>query len=278
MNNNEDECFEYAKMIDSTMELLIHNYYSLKKMDYKNDSSMEDISDINKLSQDIAILITNVESKIKFARNVISHCSLNHDDLIKKVAFKESSNEKLKTKFYKEREEMMTYFATYVPKQPSINNANYKDLSEYNMDELMFEEEKLKKVKEYVYENEKEMNMCPKDKEDIIKVKNQIKELMVLIKEQIDETNGKLVQIDDKVDETYENILKGNKELKEAALVKNKTKRWKYQAILGTVLGTVGSVLPGIGNAIGIALGVGIGAGIAKIEEKAINKIGKKKK
>lgn len=276
MDKNKDECYDYAKMIDTSMELLINTYNSLKRID-ENNPSMEDISDINKLSQDISMTINDIESKIIWVKSIIDKCFLNHDELKKAIIFKEASTNKLKINFYREREKKIKFLSTYVPKI-SFDYSNDKDLSEYSMDELILEEEKLKKVKELVYEKEKGLDMSEEDKKQIIQLKNQIKELMVIVKENIDQANENLVNIDDNADEIYSNILKGNEELKQAALLKNKTKRMKYQTILGTILGVAGSVFPGIGNAIGVALGIGIGTGIAKIEEKAINNIGKKKK
>ena len=90
------------------------------------------------------------------------------------------------------------------------------------------------------------------------------------------------MDIENNIENTYDNIEKGNKELKEAANHSVNRRATKYKLILGTSLGVLGCIIPGLNIVTGIGgaiIGYGIGKGMEKIDKFNINKnseIGKK--
>lgn len=107
----------------------------------------------------------------------------------------------------------------------------------------------------------------------IIEVKNQIAELTKTIQTESQKGCQSLIEIEKSVDTCDLNVERSNEQLRQAALLKNKTNSIKYPLALGTILGAAGTVVPGIGNLIGLSVGTGIGYAVAKLEKKAISKI-----
>jgi hypothetical protein len=109
--------------------------------------------------------------------------------------------------------------------------------------------------------------------EEYMNVKGKISNMNELISIELSKGEQELLEIEDNVEKTNINLIKTNKDLRQAALLRNKSNSIKYPIVLGTILGAFGTVVPVIGNAIGASLGAAMGYGFAKIEKNAIQKI-----
>jgi len=161
------------------------------------------------------------------------------------------------------------------------NNNNSNEIDNFDMENMTEEDmnnilNSAVKVQEYLddYQHSEEYQQ-KKNQElrEISKLMLQIKELMLLINTQLNEDDQKLESLEDFIDDSIENVEKGNKELKKAANDTVDSRKIKYMAALGGTLALLGSFVPGIGNIIGGSLGVYIGHKIAGYEKNKIKKI-----
>ena len=112
----------------------------------------------------------------------------------------------------------------------------------------------------------------------IIKIKNELQDLLIQIGTELNKQDNQLLSIEDNIENTVDNMEKGNQELKEAAKNAIKSRATKYKVILGGSLAIIGSLIPGlniVGGIIGGISGISIGKGIEKMEKKYINKVDK---
>jgi len=161
------------------------------------------------------------------------------------------------------------------------NNNNSNEIDNFDMENMTEEDmnnilNSAVKVQEYLddYQHSEEYQQ-KKNQElrEISKLMLQIKELMLLINTQLNEDDQKLESLEDFIDDSIENVEKGNKELKKAANDTVDSRKIKYMAALGGTLALLGSFVPGIGNVIGGTLGAYIGSKIAGYEKNKIKKI-----
>ena len=116
------------------------------------------------------------------------------------------------------------------------------------------------------------------EKRKLFKLQSQLDDLWKTIEVELNRNNEQIDDIEEKVDNSMNQVVEGNdKELEEAARIAISRRRLAYQGGLALALGAAGSVVPGIGNAIGIALGNLIGYGIYRADNHRLNKAIKKK-
>jgi hypothetical protein len=166
------------------------------------------------------------------------------------------------------------------------NNNNEKKEINFNFDEKNMSEEEIndiingaQKVQLYFdkYQNSEEYQQKKNEElKEISKLMSTIKDLMSTINQQLYEDDEKIQSIEDCIDESIENVKKGNQQLKKAAKDTVDSRKIKYCAVIGTTLCALGTICPGIGNVIGGALGIFIGKKIANYEKNKIKKIEKK--
>jgi hypothetical protein len=163
------------------------------------------------------------------------------------------------------------------------NDSNKSNEIDYNFDMENMTEEDMNnilnsavKVQEYLDDYKLSEEYQQKKNQELKEIQNlmlQIKQLMSLINIQLNEDDQKLESLEDFIDDSIEQVEKGNKELKKAANDTVDGRKIKYMAALGGTLALLGSFVPGIGNIIGGSLGVYIGHKIAGYEKNKIKKI-----
>ena len=117
------------------------------------------------------------------------------------------------------------------------------------------------------------------EKRKLFKLQSQLDDLWKTIEVELNKNNEQIDDIEEKVDNSMNQVIKGNdEELEKAAQIAISRRKLAYQSSLAIALGAAGSIVPGIGNAIGAALGCLIGYGIYKIDKHRLNKAIKKKK
>lgn len=131
---------------------------------------------------------------------------------------------------------------------------------------------------EEILENSKEYKGDEEFRKNLIHLKNQIQELSVSLENGIIQSNEKLDIISDDIKTADLNVDEVNKNLKEAAIERNKVNKFKYPLIFGTIGSTLGIVVPGIGNIIGGSVGSALGYYLSKVEKKQIDKLDNKNK
>jgi hypothetical protein len=163
------------------------------------------------------------------------------------------------------------------------NDSNKSNEIDYNFDMENMTEEDMNnilnsavKVQEYLDDYKLSEEYQQKKNQELREIQNlmlQIKQLMSLINIQLNEDDQKLESLEDFIDDSIEQVEKGNKELKKAANDTVDSRKIKYMAALGGTLALLGSFVPGIGNVIGGTLGAYIGSKIAGYEKNKIKKI-----
>ena len=114
------------------------------------------------------------------------------------------------------------------------------------------------------------------EKRKLFKLQNQLDDLLNTMVVQIVDQGEQIIDIDQKVDNSKDLVVKGNQDLEKSAQNAINRRRLRYQGGFALALGAIGSVVPGIGNAIGVALGGLIGYGIYRVDKHRLNKAKKK--
>jgi hypothetical protein len=129
---------------------------------------------------------------------------------------------------------------------------------------------------EEILENSKEYKGDEEFRKNLINLKNQIQELSLCLENGIVQSNEKLDLISDDIKIADINVNDTNKNLKEAAIEKNKFNKIKYPLIFGGIGSSLGIVVPGVGSIIGGSIGSVLGYYLSKLEKKQIDKISSK--
>ena len=113
---------------------------------------------------------------------------------------------------------------------------------------------------------------------DIIKIKNEIKDIQSLIEVKLNNDDEIIDHIESNIDNGFVMIEKGNKQnLEKAARDAIKRRRLEYQAGLTIAFGALGSIIPGIGNIIGAGVGAvignAVGYGIYRFDNHRLKKV-----
>jgi len=131
---------------------------------------------------------------------------------------------------------------------------------------------------EQILENSKEYLGDEEFRKNLIYLKDQIKDISLGLENGIILSNEKLNSISDDIMLVDNNVSEINRNLKEAALEKNKFNKIKYPALLGGIGSTLGLLVPGFGSIIGGSIGSLLGYYLSKLEKKQIEKIDKSNK
>ena len=173
-------------------------------------------------------------------------------------------------------------------KEDNNNEINNED-EKYEIDEKAFEkvdvvktmknDQKNIKIIYNLLENEEVKAKRDEEKRDIIKLKNQLDDVLKSIEVELNRNDEQIDDIEERVDNGLNQVVEGNDDnLEKAAISAVKRRRLAYQGGLALALGAIGTVVPGIGNAIGLAAGGLIGYGLYRIDKHRLKKALKKKK
>ena len=162
------------------------------------------------------------------------------------------------------------------PKNTYYNNSNYNPLNEE--EELKQQQNNIIQVQKFLDKPDTLSRVPKEEMKQIIKIKNELQDLLIQIGTELNKQDNQLLSIEDNIENTVDNMEKGNQELKEAANNAIKSRATKSTVILGGSLAIIGSLIPGlniVGGIIGGISGISIGKGIEKMEKKYINKVDK---
>lgn len=171
---------------------------------------------------------------------------------------------------------------------PNLDSVNNNELIDNNKIPNEKESEQMKYIQanalgeidlfalEEMLENSKEYKGDEEFRKNLINLKNQIQELSLGLETEITQTNEKLDMISDDIKIAEINVDDINKNLKEAAIEKNKFNKAKYPLIFGGIGSTLGIIVPGVGSIIGGSIGSVLGYYLSRLEKKQIEKISSK--
>lgn len=292
MDVNDEECMKKEQEIQGLITSFMNSYDEYMKIELVHPTNNE-IQELYMISSNINSLIEQINHKIE---NVIEMYE-NHprkkfyQSNVKSLQRKKDTIDRLGQKFKEKLDYNSDFISDYVYHNELKNETNENNTIEQSTedDNNSFEDiskedyeqskEKLFVLKEIIDNDENFLGCSKEEMAEIIEIKNQLKALLAMTREQIEADNEKILQIEELVEKAAEKVDRGNEELKKAALIKNKNSKMKLQLIFGGVLGALGTfanVIPGVGNAIGAFLGTRLGKLISKADKKAIENIDKK--
>jgi hypothetical protein len=239
----ESQIIMIRKSLEKKLEETYSEFLSIKCKNHKNIPN-----DIISLKNTLNRLYEYIEKRIKENKHKIEY----YADVYISYEY-ESSEKKLE-----EEKNSPNYF---------IYQDNISEPRNYYNEECSYTQLQMEIERQKEYEGDKETY------QKIIEVKNQIAELTKTIQTESQKGSQSLMEIERSVDTCDTNVERSNEQLRQAALLKNKSNTIKYPLALGTILGAAGTIVPGIGNIIGLSVGTGIGYAVAKLEKKAIRKI-----
>lgn len=300
----EEYITEYEQQVEISLKLFMDNYQKYMKINLVKPTPKE-IEELFTQSSEINLIIQDVYSKIDIAIKAIekSRFRSQYSTNLKNLENKKDTLDRLVKKFKDKYESNSNFLVEYREKldeegevKPCKNEdtdntitSKNSNISEINNDDDDFE--KIKKedlaegidqlliVKEIIDNDENFLGCSKEEMQQIIQIKNELKDLLAMTRQQIEAENQKLIEIEERVDESALNVQKGIEQLKKAALINNSKNKIKYQFLFGGVFGILGTalnVIPGLGNAFGAFIGAKIGKLMSKIDKKAIDNIEKK--
>ena len=300
---NADDCCNYELILNTSLDIFLSNYNELMKLKPKTNN---DNIRITKKLNFLNLLVPDIHKKFDKVFEAMNNCVKDHNFQLKELEEKKKKFNLLIER-YKNQEKKM-YLEGYhkieeekeTNKEKEIinkfelkkednsikdnkiekNNLNYNYLTEE--EELEEQKNSIIQVQKYLEKPESISGIKKEDLKEIIKIKNQLQSLLNEIEVELNKNDEQLLDIENNIENTYDNIEKGNKELKEAANHSVHRRATKYKLILGTSLGVLSYIIPGLNIVTGIGgaiIGYGIGKGMEKIDKFNINKnseIGKK--
>ncbi len=292
-----DDCKNYELILNTSLDEFFKNYNEFMKLKPISDDNKIRITKKIKI---IDVLIPDINKKFDIYLDSMKNCRKNHSIEIQETKSKKEKfqllNEryiKQQKKLYSEGYEPMTeeekkekekYEAISKikktnynnPKNTYYNNSNYNPLNEE--EELKQQQNNIIQVQKFL-DKQDTLSRVPKEEmKQIIKIKNELQDLLIQIGTELNKQDNQLLSIEDNIENTVDNMEKGNQELKEAANNAIQSRATKYKVILGGSLAIIGSLIPGlniVGGIIGGISGISIGKGIEKMEKKYINKVDK---
>ena len=291
-----EDCKNYELILNASLDLFFQDYNEFMKL---KPSSDDNKIRITKKINSIDKLIPDINKKFDIYLDSMQNCRKNHSIEIQETKSKKDKfqllNEryiKQQKKLYSEGFEPMTEeekkekekFETIskikktnnnIPINTYYNNSNYDPLIE---EDPRQQQNNIIQVQKFL-EKPDTLSRIPKEElKEIIRIKNELQEVLNQIGAELNKQDNQLLTIEDNIEDSIQNMEKGNDELKEAANYAVKSRATKYKLILGGSLAVIGSLIPGlniVGGIIGGISGFSIGKGIEKMEKKYINKVNK---
>lgn len=301
--NLEDYITGYEEQVDISLDLFMNNYQQYMKIKLIKPTT-KDIEELYTQSSQLNLIIEDVYSKIEAAKKAIneSRFKSQYSSNLKNIEIKKDTLDRLVKKFkerYQSNSDFLIEYQDNLEEKEKVKSSgnnnkentittqnsntsetnNDDDFEDMKQEDLVEGIDQLLVVKEIVDNDENFLGCSKEEMEQIIQIKNDLKDLLAMTREQIESDNQKLIEIEENVEKSAAYVEKGIKELKKAALINNSKNKLKYQLLFGSVFGILGTalnVIPGLGNALGAFLGAKVGKLMSKIDKKAIDKIEKK--
>ena len=244
-----------------------------KYVNIELDESSEDDLEIKNSTH-----ISNKEDKVFSINNNKSNREVEEKDIIRFNKHVEKNKSELKiNKIDFDYSNKITTF-NYQDKNESNNTTNDENEKEKEIKQMEYIRANAQVeidifTLEEIIENSKEYKGDQEFRNNLIQLKNQIQELSMTLENGIVQTNEKLDLISDDIKIADVNVDEINKNLKQAAIEKNKFNKVKYPLIFGGIGSSLGIVVPGVGSIIGGSIGTVLGYYLSKLEKKQIDKI-----
>ena len=291
------DCSNYELILNTSLDAFFKEYNEFMNLKPTSD---ENKIQITKKIKIIDVLIPDINKKFDIYLDSMKNCRKNHSIEIKETEFKKGKFQLLQERYKKqekklysegfepmteeEKKEKEKYEAISKikktnynnPKNTYYNNSNYNPLNEE--EELKQQQNNIIQVQKFLDKPDTLSRVPKEEMKQIIKIKNELQDLLIQIGTELNKQDNQLLSIEDNIENTVDNMEKGNQELKEAANNAIKSRATKYKLILGGSLAIIGSLIPGlniVGGIIGGISGISIGKGIEKMEKKYINKVDK---
>jgi hypothetical protein len=242
----EDQCGIYFNMMQSKLEIFLQTLNQFLKIKIEDVKSYEHSK---RVEFNLETIIKDINNKFQ----TLSTCEFHTNYDLSKL---KSTFERLLTTFQNKKKENDIKFNN-IHDTVGFEEVDRLENNISAQDQIIYRE----------YNNKIEIN------EEYINIKGKIAGMNKLINEELIKGEKYILEIDNNVEESDTNLIKTNEELRQAALLRNKSNSIKYPLVLGTIFGAVGTVVPVVGNVIGASLGAAIGYGVSKIEKNAIKKI-----
>lgn len=292
-----DDCKNYELILNTSLDEFFKNYNEFMKLKPISDDNKIRITKKIKI---IDVLIPDINKKFDIYLDSMKNCRKNHSIEIQQTKSKKEKFQLLNERYIKQQKKL--YSEGYEPmteeekkekekletiskiKKTNNNNPINTYYNNSNYDPLI-EEEDLKQQQNNIIQVQKfldkpdTLSRIPKEEmKQIIQIKNELQDLLNQIGTELNKQDNQLLTIEDNIEDSIQNMEKGNDELKEAANHAVKSRATKYKFILGGSLAIIGSLIPGlniVGGIIGGISGISIGKGIEKMEKKYIDKVNK---
>ena len=292
-----DDCKNYELILNTSLDEFFKNYNEFMKLKPISDDNKIRITKKIKI---IDVLIPDINKKFDIYLDSMKNCRKNHSIEIQETKSKKEKFQLLNERYIKQQKKL--YSEGYEPmteeekkekekletiskiKKTNNNNPINTYYNNSNYDPLI-EEEDLKQQQNNIIQVQKfldkpdTLSRIPKEEmKQIIQIKNELQDLLIQIGTELNKQDNQLLTIEDNIEDSIQNMEKGNDELKEAANHAVKSRATKYKFILGGSLAIIGSLIPGlniVGGIIGGISGISIGKGIEKMEKKYIDKVNK---
>ena len=147
------------------------------------------------------------------------------------------------------------------------NKLTEKQIMEKDRENIIIMKNLIKDKKTKIKEN--------KDKKELIKIENELNEILNHIETELNKNDEQINHIEDNVANGFELIEKGDIELQMAAHSAVYRRKLKYEFGLGALFCAIGTIVPGIGNIVGGAVGALAGYGLHKIDKYRLEQVEK---
>ena len=292
---NYCECEIYYKTFKDVINHFSKQYGEFLKMKNKNITKRSDYNKEEALYTTLNQIIKSLPDKGNNCISYMKKCKKGHKKEIEEITTKLENNEVLGEKIEDYHKKIINELPEEFDEESDEdekednNNVINKEDEKYEIDEKAFEkvdvvktmknDQKNIKIIYNLLENEEVKAKRDEEKRDIIKLKNQLDDVLKSIEVELNRNDEQIDDIEERVDNGLNQVVEGNDDnLEKAAISAVKRRRLAYQGGLALTLGAIGSVVPGIGNAIGLAAGGLIGYGLYRIDKHRLKKALKKKK
>lgn len=285
-------CLEKKDVFDTTLDMFnqAYNLYSRIKCE---EIETDEVENVYTKADEFQQIEVSLNRKIDEVLKAMKTCEIHK--FSKDIKLLENQKMKIKklNESFKEQEERITEYlnensdkylsnrSSQVRSQTqSQRQTQRRDTQGLTQEEIDLDDnQKIKLIQTYLDDKNNFLNCSEEEMQAILDIKQQIKELMKLTEQQIDETDNQLQLIDSDLEESKKKIEKANSKMKSGALDLNTTNKIRYKMLLGTILGTLATFIPIPGmTLVGAVAGIKLAGKISKKERDYINNIGKKPK
>ena len=270
------ECEYHEKSFNETINLFTKNYGSFLKIKGANIKTKKSFDEMKKTYDLLVSIITNLKPKGKVIIKNLESCHKNHSKVIKEINSKLEQADELLEKVNDHFEKIKKN----IPEIEEYENKNDNEKNYENMDDKQIMENDRQSIVliQNLLEDQEYKAKNKEEKRQIIKVKNQLNEMLQNIENELNHNNEQIDNIEDHVDNSLKYVDDGNDNLEQAARSAVKRRGIKYELGFAAALGLAGSVVPIIGNVVGVAVGGLVGYGVYRIDRHRLNKALKKAK